>query len=130
MHLSVYVFGLEDFESRELEEILSKSREVEDVSVVLSHQHIRPGEIYASAEFAHYSIKLAEFVIGAVLTGSLSEAGKDLYVSSRDRVRRRLKRWVQARNRESKHERIRFTLTESGEMVILMQAAEEAEPLE
>ena len=118
MHLSVYVFGLEELESRELAEFLSASDEVEDVAVSLSRERIRPGVIYASAEYAHYAITLAGVAVLGVLKGASTEAGKDLYLLSRDRVRRRLKRWTAARNFESHRERIRFTLTESGEILI------------
>ena len=124
MHLSIYVFGLEDFESRELVEWLSASDDVDELAVTLSSERMRPGDIYASAEFTHLSVALVGVAVAGVLKGASSEAGKDLYLLSKDRICRRLKKWAAARNAESKRERIRFTLTETGEMVISMRAAD------
>lgn len=124
MHLSVYFFGLEGLESRELFELLSGSDDVDDIDVSLSRDRVRPGEIDASAEFAHFAITMVAVAVAGVLKGASSEAGKDLYVMSKDRVRRRLKKWVDARNGEAHRERIRFTMTESGEMLVAMRAAQ------
>ena len=115
MRLSIYFFGLQDLESRELEEMLTSLAEIDDLSVNLSRDRIRPGEIYASAEFAHYMVELAK----PLIEGALKEVGRDLYLGSKERIHRRLTDWTRARNLESQRERIRFTLSESGEMMVV-----------
>jgi hypothetical protein len=121
MHLSLYIFGLEDLESREIEELLTAFPGVEDVGVRLSRENVRPGVIYASAEYVHYAIKLAEFVVGGISLGILNEAGKDIYLDSKQRIRQQLQTWTEERNAESHRERIHFTMTESGEMMLSMK---------
>jgi hypothetical protein len=103
MHLSLYIFGLEDLESREIEELLTAFPGVEDVGVRLSRENVRPGVIYASAEYVHYAIKLAEFV-GGISLGILNEAGKDIYLDSKQRIRQQLQTWTEERNAESHRE--------------------------
>jgi hypothetical protein len=127
MQLSVYVFGMEELESREVEEMLSALDEVDTVSTTLSRDRIRPGVIYASAEFVHYSIKLAEFIIGGVALGGLNEAGKQLYLASSECVRTRLRRWTEERNAEARRDRIHFTLSEAGEMLVSMESKKTSE---
>jgi hypothetical protein len=117
------MFGLEELESREIEELLTTFSGVEDVAVRLSRENIRPGEIYASAEYVHYAIKLAEFVVGGISLGILNEAGKDIYLDSKQRIRQQLQSWTEERNAESHRERIHFTMTESGEMMLSMKSA-------
>ena len=61
---------------------------------------------------------------GAPMSGApagLSEMGKDIYLAAKESIRGRLKEWAEARNFEAHRERIRFTLTESGEMLISMR---------
>jgi hypothetical protein len=127
MHLSLYMFGLEDLESREIEELLTAFPGVEDVVVRLSRENIRPGEIYASAEHVHYAIKLAEFVVGGISLGILNEAGKDIYLDSKQRIRQQLQTWTKERNVESHRERIHFTMTESGELMLSMKSSKNHE---
>jgi hypothetical protein len=115
------MFGLEDFESREIEELLTAFPDVEDVTVRLSREKIRPGVIYASADYAHYAITLAKFVVGGITLGILNEAGKDIYLDSKQRIRQQLQTWTEERNAESHRERIHFTMTESGEMMLSMK---------
>jgi hypothetical protein len=80
-----------------------------------------------AAEFVHYSIKLAEFIIGGVALGGLNEAGKQLYLASSECVRTRLRRWTEERNAEARRDRIHFTLSEAGEMLVSMESKKTSE---
>jgi len=115
MKIKVNVYGLDGFEARELEELISGLPEVHDVVTrYRASDHAIPlGEIRASA-----SIPIAKFVIEFVGTVIATEIVKDVYKSAKEHLNARLGEWQEEKNQEREPKsRIHFTMLEDGEPI-------------
>ena len=107
----ILVFGLEELESREILELLSSIEILDEVKVRSSRESIRPGVIFASAEYVEFILKFVTESVAKEIVKYAAEEGWNA-------IKIRILDWKDARNEESGRERIHLAFGGDGELII------------